>query len=463
MKNIYDLYKKDIIINDIKTNSKEVSLNDAFVCISGVSEDRHKFINEAIDNGANFLVVSKKVSVKVPFIKVKNVDKELIRFLKYIYQDYNKINLIGVTGTDGKTTTASIIKDMLDNASYIGTNGIISNCINTNLNNTTPSIEIIYKYLNELYNKNIKYVSIETSSEGLLRNRLKGLKFKRAILTNITEDHLNVHKTMDNYVNCKRKLFNMLSKDGIAILNRDDSYYNLFKNIKRKKLTYGKNKYSNLRIIDYNLSDNNTYIKYKYKGIEFDIISPLLGEFNIYNLSAAILTLLSLGIDIDTIKKRIKRIKTPNGRVEFLYYKQNYKIVIDYAHTENGIKNILTYLNKIKKNRIISVSGSAGGREKEKRSKMGKVLQELSDIVIYTMDDPREEQVIDIINMMIDKSRNNYFIEEDREKAINKALDLAKENDIVVILGKGRDNYMAIKDKKVKYSDIDVIEKYFKL
>lgn len=461
MKNLYNLYKKNINIKDVKTNSKEITNNDLFACIKGVEEDRHKYIDEAINNGASLLIVSKQGNYNIPFVKVKNVEKELVRVLKYVYNDYSKINLIGVTGTDGKTTTATIIKYLLDDCSYIGTNGIISKSINEDLNNTTPSIEKTYYYLDKLAKDKTKYVSIEASSEGLLHKRLNGLLFKRAIITNITEDHLNVHKTIENYINCKKLLFKQLDKDGAAILNRDDKYYDKFKSIKRKKYTYGFNRYSTLRIIDYKLNSDSTIIKYKYNKKYYVIKSPLLGLFNIYNLSAAILTMLSLNYNFDYINKKIKNIKTIKGRVEFLNYNTNYKIVIDYAHTENGIKEILTYLNSIKKGRIITVTGAAGGREKENRKKKGIVLQSLSDLVIYTMDDPRYEKVSDIINMMIDNNRSNYVIEEKREVAISKALSMAGKDDIVAILGKGRDTYMAIEDKKVYYSDIDVINKYF--
>jgi len=296
----------------------------------------------------------------------------------------------------------------------------------------------------------------------MMHKRLGKLEFKRAILTNFTEDHLNVHKTLENYLKCKRKVFKQISKDGIAILNKDDEYYKKFKaSCRCKTLSYGKSKYSRLRILSFKEYSNKTEIKYRYKGKVFEINSPLLGEFTVYNLSAAILTLLSMGYKVSTIRKKVYNIKVPFGRCEFLDYKTPYKIVIDYAHTTNGIKNILTYLNKIKRGKIITVSGSAGGREKEKRKWMGKALQELSDIVIYTEDDPRYEKPGEIINDLIDKSKTNYITIINREKAILKALSLAKNNDIVAILGKGRDNYMAIKDKKVFYSDIHVLDKYF--
>ena len=460
MRNLKDLYSYDIDINDIKTNSKEVNKNDMFVCVNG-NVDRHLYIDEAIRNGAKFLVVSKKGNYKIPFKLVKNANKELFYILNNFYPDASKVNLIGVTGTDGKTTTSTLIKDLLDSCGYVGTNGVEGKKIKDTTDNTTPLIEKTYKYLDNLYKEGNKYVAIEASSEGLLTKRLDGLKFKRAILTNITEDHLNVHKTIGNYIKCKMLLFKKLDKDGVAILNKDDKYYDKFKKIKVKKITYGKSKYSNLRIIKYQLKENETIIEYKYKNKKYVISSKLKGEFNVYNLSAAIATLLSLNYSFDEIIKRIERIRIPSGRCEFLNYSKEFKIVVDYAHTANGINSILEYLNRIKKNRIITVTGAAGGREKENRKEKGLILQEYSSYVIYTMDDPRYEKPEDIINDMIDKNKNNYEVITDREDAIKEALTIAKKDDIVAILGKGRDNYMAIEDKKIPYSDIEVLDKYF--
>ena len=469
MKNLYDLYCIDIPINDVKTNSLEVLKNDLFVCIKSATEDRHKYINDAIKKGASFLVVSKGSKYNVPYIKVKDSNKELEHIVNTFYSDAKKMNLIAVTGTDGKTTTASILRDLLghDTCGYIGTNGINGKFIKTSSNNTTPVLETTYKYLDKFYKEGLKYAQQYIPdliiSDGMLYNRLKNLSFKIGIFTNFTEDHLNVHKTIKNYLKCKRKVFNKIDKDGYAVLNMDDPYYKkIRRSSKGKVLTYGKNKYSTLRILSISEYNFKTRIIYRYNKEKYIVDSPLLGEFNVYNLSASILALLAINYNFNEIRKRILKIKVPMGRCEFLNYNTNYKILIDYAHTENGIKNILTYLNKIKKNRIITVVGSAGGREKEKRKKMGEVSQKLSDLVIYTMDDPRYENVIDIINDLIDKRKSNYIIEQNRKKAINKALSIAKKDDIVAILGKGRDNYMAIKDKKIFYSDILVLDDYFK-
>ena len=352
---------------------------------------------------------------------------------------------------------------MLDSCGYIGTNGVCSKDKIISTSNTTPEINKTYKYLDLFVKDDLKYSTMEISSEALLLDRVNTLKLDVAVLTNITEDHLNVHKTIKNYIDSKIKIFSILKKNAVAILNRDDLHYEYVrKYIKNKVLTFGKNKDSDLQLLNIKENANNTVFTFKYLNNIYTLKTSLRGEYNIYNLCAAILSMLALDYSVEETLKRVPNIKTVNGRCEFLEYGQNYKIVLDYAHTENGLNKILTYLNKIKKNRIITVTGSAGGREKEKRSKMGKTVLELSDLVIFTMDDPRFENVDSIIDDMISNSKkNNYLRIINREEAINKAFDMASKDDIVLIAGKGRDNYMAIGDEKLKYNDFDVINKYF--
>ena len=402
----------------------------------------------------------------IPYVKVKNTRKELLNLLNYFYDKAKLMDLIVTVGTDGKTTTSMIIRDMLgvDNCGYIGTNGIKGYFLNKQGSNTTLPIEKFYKYLDIFYKENLKYASCELSSEGILTKRMEDFKFKVCIFTNFKSDHLDVHKTRKNYLKCKRCAFNNIRSDGFAILNMDDPMYKKFRvSSKGVKLSYGFNKRSTLRVVSYKLLSDKTVICYRYKKKKFTVLSPLLGVFNIYNLSAAILTLLSLGYSENDVIKRVSNIKIPLGRCEFLNYNSDFKVFLDYAHTPNAIKEVLTFLNQIKKGRIITVSGSAGNRDKEKRPKMGRVLQTLSDYVVYTMDDPRFEKPVDIAREMIYKEKNNYTYIENRKKAITYALDLARKDDIVAILGKGRDNYMAIKDKKVFYSDIFVLDDYFKM
>lgn len=466
MKKLNELYdcNYDVTIKDIKLNSKEVSPGDLFVCTKGSIVDRHDFIDEAIKNGASAIIVEKGENYKIPFIKVSNINKELGPLSKRFYDDPLKnIKLIGITGTDGKTTTASIIRNMIgnDKCGYIGTNGVYSKLKIAQESNTTLEINKTYKYLDKFLHDDLKYASIEISSEALLYNRVDTLKLDVAILTNITEDHLDVHKTIDNYIESKKKIFDLLKKDGIAILNRDDMYFNkISDSIHSKILTYGKSKYADLNIIDIREYETGTIFTFNYKDTLYRVISPLIGIFNVYNVCSSLLCLIHFGYTMDDAIEKITLIESVAGRCECFKSSKGFNIVLDYAHTENALNNILTYLNKVKKGKIITVTGSAGGREKQKRIKMGNVVLQKSDFVIFTMDDPRYESVDDIIDDMIgDTKYTNFKRINDRKLAIKYAFSLANENDIILVAGKGRDNYMAVNDKYIEYSDYDEIMK----
>ena len=307
---------------------------------------------------------------------------------------------------------------------------------------------------------------MEVSSEALLHNRCEGLLFDRAILTNITGDHLNVHKNFQNYLESKLNLFIKLKENGIAIINIDDKNSNkaidILKQNNKKYITYATNKKADFYIKDIKEYNDKTIYKLIYNKKEYKITSPLLGIYNAYNLTAAIAILTTYNYKISDIINNIYNIKEIPGRTNIMYDKE-YKVILDYAHTINATKNILEYANKIKKTKIITVVGCAGGREHEKRPKLGKIITDLSDYVIFTTDDPRYEKVTDIIKDItknIDK--NNFKTIINRKRAIKYAINNAKENDIVLILGKGIDNYMAIKNKYKKYCDKDVIEKILK-
>lgn len=469
LKKLSELYNCEFndVITGISINSKQIKKGDLFVCIKGIAADRHDYIDEAIQNGASALIVSKEGNYKVPHILVEDTNKELGLVSKKFYDNpLNKLKLIGVTGTDGKTTTASILRNMIgnDNCGYIGSIGVY--CKNEKLNevNTTPEIHKVYEYLDKFSKNDLSFATMEISSESLLHNRTNTLELDVAILTNITEDHLNVHKTMENYIESKEKIFSLLKSDGTAILNIDDKHFDrIRKNIKNKVLTYGKSINADLVIIEIKEFETGTIFTFSYQENLYKVISPLLGEFNVYNLCASILSLVALGSSVSDAIEKVMNLEQVSGRCEYLNFGQNYKIVLDYAHTPNGLKSILSFLNKIKTKKIITVTGSAGGREKEKRSEMGKNVLELSDLVIFTMDDPRNEDVNDIIDDMIRDSENTNFIRIiDRKSAIEKAFEIAEEDDIVLVVGKGRDNYMAINNQYVKYCDYDTIEEIMK-
>lgn len=468
MKKLSELYqtKEDVMIKGIKMNSKEIEKGDLFVATQGVVADRHDFIDDAIKNGASAVVVSKDIKNKsVPIIKVENTNKELVKVSAKFYDHPEKdLFIIGVTGTNGKTTVAKILYDMIgDEAAYLGSLGAIWKNKRENLINTTPDSDKLFKYFRKFVDDGCKILIMEAASEAFYRKRLEGIDFDISIMTNITGDHLNIHKTMGNYVSCKGQLFSKTKKEGLCILNIDDKYFeDMKKRSNAKVLTYGK-KPSDVEIINTKLDEENIYLEVLVNRKKEQFYLPLPGEYNAYNFACCILVMLNLGYSIEDIKIRVKNIKTIEGRNEFIDKGQNFKIVLDYAHTPDALKNILSYLNKIKKNRIITVTGSAGGREHEKRPAMGKIVLEMSDYVIFTMDDPRYEDPNDIIDDLLKESANtNYERIIDRKEAIHKAFNIAKKGDIVLIAGKARDNYMAIEDKYLPYNDYDVILDYFK-
>lgn len=468
MKRLNELYDcpYDIEIKDVKINSKQVQPGDIFVCTMGVTADRHDFIDEAIENGASAVVVSKEVGKKnVPIIKVKNTNKELFYIAGKLYDfPQKKLEMIGITGTNGKTSVAEILYQLIgDTCAYLGTNGKKYKNHNEMIRNTTPDVDRLYKYFKEYLDHGCTTVVMEASSEAMYWHRLDDIAYDICILTNITEDHLNIHKTLENYIECKSRLFSLVKENGYSILNSGSKYLEtVLKYAKGHIVTYGFNKEDDLYIEGYK-EGKTLDITFIYKQQKYLVKSPLLGTFNVLNVAASILACICRGIPIEEIIKKVENLHQIEGRFELLDFHQNYTLILDYAHTTDAFQNILSYLNKIKKNRIITLTGSAGGREKQKRPEMGQTVLENSDFVIFTMDDPRYESVSDIIDDLVSTShKKNYIRIENRSQAIRYALDMAEKDDIVLIAGKGRDNYMAVEDKYLPYNDYEEIEKYFK-
>ena len=459
-----DLYNidSDVEIKSVEINSKNCKEGDIFVCVSGATADRHDFIDDAISNGASAVVVSKEVGEKkVPIIKVDDTDDELPKLCQKVYDYPNqKLKMIGVTGTDGKTSVSTIIQTLLgdDICGYIGTNGISSKNVKEDNPNTTPAPNLLYKVLNKFYETGSKYASIEASSEAFFNGRLKYLEFDAAILTNVTSEHLNTHGTFENYLDCKLNLFRQTKEDGICVINKDDEHYKDFVEASNGRVvTYGKDSDNELVIENFDIYPDHTDINFKYRDESIFIKSPMLGDFNVYNLAAAFLTLLELGINRDHIMNNISNINV-NGRLAMIDTHSNYYVMVDYAHTPNGIYNLLNFVKTLKLNSSIVVIGQAGERDAYKRPEVGKVVLENADYAIFTYEDPRSEDPAaiceDIVRDIKDKYQN-YEIVIDRKEAINKAINMAKENDIVLILGKGNETYQKLKDKVIHFNDIE--------
>lgn len=467
MKRLNEFYNcpYDVEITGVKINSKQVEPGDIFVCTMGVTADRHDFIDEAIANGASAIVVSKNIEKKeVPVIRVANTNKELFYIAGKLYDFPQKeLEMIGVTGTNGKTSIAEILYQLIgEDCAYLGTNGKKCKDYSEMIRNTTPDVDRLYMYFRDFLNHGCKSLVMEASSEAMYWHRLDDIKYDMCILTNITEDHLNIHKTLENYIECKSRLFSLVKDDGYSILNSGSAYLEeVLKYAKGHIVTYGFKEEDDLYIKCY--KENKTLdITFVYKGKEYLVKSPLLGVFNVINIGAAILVCLCRGEKIEEVIKKVENLHQIEGRFEILDFKQEYTLILDYAHTTDAFNHILGYLNQIKKKRIITLTGSAGGREKQKRPAMGKTVLDQSDFVIFTMDDPRYENVSDIIDDLVSESnKDNYIRIEDRKEAIQYALDIAEKDDIVLIAGKGRDNYMAVEDQYLPYNDYEEICKYF--
>ena len=460
MKNIKDLIKTDldIDISSVETNSKCVIQGSLFVAVNGFFINHEEFIDDAIGRGASCIIVSEDYDkdISIPYIKVKNVNDVLFSILDKFYDNiFSKFYIVGIAGTDGKTTSAIIASKITDSA-YIGTNGIYYKNYKFSTNNTTPDTVSLYKSFDKLYKLGARRVIMEVSSEALLHDRCHSINFDIACLTNVSEDHLNIHKTLDNYIKCKESLFKKVKENGFSILNSDSKYFDRFMSVSKGTIiTYGENN-SDYNISNIDLNNNSFTISNKY-----NIKSNLPFKYNMYNICLAFIIGILLKNNPNKLISSISKIKSIDGRTETLNFGQDYTIILDYAHTLNAIKNlVLSVKDKYKK--VFVITGAAGGREKEKRCKIGDFLLSNTYLTIFTMDDPRFESVDSIIDDMISRSTSkNYLRINDRKDAIYKGLSLCKKSDVILIIGKGRDNYMYIEDKKIPYSDYDVIKNYF--
>lgn len=471
MKKLSELYNcnNDVLISDIKINSKEVKKGDLFVCTKGVTADRHDFVDDAVKNGASAIVASRKINTTVPVIMVEDTNKELPLLCSRFY-DYpeEKLKMYAVTGTDGKTSVATIVQYLLgsNNCGYMGTNGRSCYKFNKETSNTTVDSDKLYKYLNDFLEAGCKEVMMEASSEAFFRGRLTNIMYDIGAITNVTREHLNIHGTFENYLNCKCQLFKQIKKNGYAILNKDDEYYtDIRKSCNCDNIyTYGKEENNTLQIVNFEIFPNKTKIIYKYNNKTYNVESPLLGEFNVYNLACGLLVAIASGRTLEEVIPNIASINV-SGRLDILpNIGQKFTVMVDYAHTPNGISNLLSFVKTLNINRSIVVIGAAGERDFLKRPIMGKTVVDNASYAIFTYEDPRSEDPIDIINMMtkdiIDKSRFEVVV--DRSLAIKRAIDIAKDNDIVLILGKGNETYEKLKTGTIYFNDIEEATKYLK-
>ena len=448
---------------NIKTNSKLVKKGDTFIAIKGINRDGHNYIEDAIKNGATS-IICEHGSYSVNTVVVPDTSKFLREYLYTNYYDKIKnLHLIGMTGTNGKTTTCYLMYQALrklnKKCGYIGTIGFYIDKKIKDLDNTTPEIQDIYEMLLECAENNCEYVVMEVSSHALALGRVDNLVFDYAIFSNLTDDHLDFHKTFENYIEAKKQLFTMVKKEGASIINVDDPNYDKIVNKDCRNLFFGF-KDSEYRILNYEYINYKTKFSVIINGKEEEFVIKLLGKYNIHNMMGVIIILNDLKVDIEKIKEIVSELNYPPGRMDTIKYNDSL-IIVDYAHTPDAVLNVISCVKEYAKGKIYTIVGCGGNREKTKRPLMAKCATDLSDYVIITNDNPRFEDPKEIINDMIEGLNNtNYEICEDRVKAIHKGIDLLHSNDVLLILGKGHEDYQIIGDVKHHHDDKESVLEY---
>ncbi|MBI4711886.1 MAG: UDP-N-acetylmuramoyl-L-alanyl-D-glutamate--2,6-diaminopimelate ligase [Planctomycetes bacterium] len=460
---------QNIDIGGISYDSRQVKKDDIFVAISGNKTDGHKYIADALHRGAVALVTQHKLNLfpLIPQIVTSDTRQALAMLSSYFYnQPSSKINVIGVTGTNGKSTVTYLIKSILEaNGEKVGLLGTIQYVIGARqipAPVTTPESYELQGYFNEMRQMGLNYAVMEVSSHSLVQNRIYGTMFRRAVFTNLTRDHLDFHKTMARYRQAKSILFRRLPEDACAILNADDSASRYFERHTRAKIIrYGLvMPGTDVSAVISRMSLNGSDMVLRSASGAIPVHTPLIGRHNVYNILAAAAAGISLEIPLEEIKHGIEAVKGVRGRLETVATGRDFSVVIDYAHTDDALHNVMAALKPIVKGRLIVVFGCGGDRDRGKRPLMGKIVEKLASIFIITSDNPRTEDplsIIDDIKAGLRKKKSpSCYVEPDRYEAIKKAILMAKPNDLVLIAGKGHETGQIFKDVVKPFDDKQV-------
>lgn len=456
----------------ISFDSRKASNNYAFVAVKGVNSDGHDFIETAILNGATTVVCEKmplNVLPNICYIQVKNTSIALgIISSNFFDNPSSKLKIIGVTGTNGKTTIVTLLHSLFMSLGY--PTGMLSTIVNKIENreipatHTTPDPVSINRLLNDMVIAGCEFAFMEVSSHSVVQNRIAGLNFLGGIFTNITHDHLDYHKTFKEYIKAKKKFFDDLTDNAFAIINSDDRNAQVMvQNTRAAIYTYGLKNMTDFKGVI--LENELEGVKIKINNHE--LFSLLIGEFNAYNLLAVYGTSILLGLDEEEVLKALSTLKGAEGRFEILRAKNGVTGIIDYAHTPDALKNVLKTIQKLRKGneQVITVVGAGGDRDKKKRPIMASVAAKYSDRLILTSDNPRSENPESILKDMMGgldvMEKKKALIISNRKEAIKAAWQFASHNDIILIAGKGHEKYQEIKGVKYPFDDKEILVKLF--
>ena len=463
-----------ITVSSIAIDSRKVEKDSVFVAINGVQSNGHLFIDKAIEAGAVAIVCETIPSVlidNITYIEVKDASEAVALMAHQFYgEPSRKVKLVGVTGTNGKTTIATLLFKLFNQLGY--SCGLISTVQNQIGNiiipatHTTPDAVSLNKLLAEMVNEGCTHVFMECSSHAIHQKRIAGLQFTGALFSNITHDHLDYHKTFDEYIKVKKKFFDDLPSTAFAITNADDKRgMVMLQNTNAKKYAYSLKTMADFKgkILDNALTGLQMIVN------EIEVHFRLIGEFNAYNLMAVYGAAICLGEDKYQVLTALSMLTGAEGRFDYIVSNQQIIGIIDYAHTPDALENVLSTIKKLRKGyeQIITVVGCGGDRDKTKRPIMAQTACNLSDKVILTSDNPRSEEIADILKDMetgLDSAAKRKYISiADRKEAIKTAVSLAKEEDIILVAGKGHEKYQDIKGTKYPFDDKAVLLEVFEM
>jgi UDP-N-acetylmuramoyl-L-alanyl-D-glutamate--2,6-diaminopimelate ligase len=470
----------DVEISHIRYDSRLVGYGDIFVAIPGTRSDGHCYIDMAINNGAKVVVMEDNAVLPDSYFMHTGVVKVVVPNSRvalaqvsanYYRHPAKQLTVVGITGTNGKTTTATLVKAVLESdgslAGLIGTIDYVIGNEKYMATHTTPESLELNELLGRMVEHNCRSVAMEVSSHALHQHRVEGIDFKVAVFTNLTQDHLDYHNTMEEYFTAKAILFRELSSSSWAVVNLDDPYgHRLLGETRAKTLTYAISGQADVVAGSMSLSMRGTKVEILHRGERTVIDSPLIGRFNVSNILAAFGAGVALGLEKGSIQKAVQNVARVNGRFEPILSRQGWTVIIDYAHTPDALQKTLTAISDISEGKaggkIITVFGCGGNRDRTKRPKMGRIATELSDITIITSDNPRNEDPEQIIRETAAGTMPNRttITEVDRERAIVEALGRAHPGDVVLIAGKGHEDYQIVGDRKIHFSDREVVERF---
>ena len=461
----------EIEITKVCYDSRKAEEGCVFVCVVGFETDGHKYIESAIEKGAKAIVVQNgselpEISQSITVAYSPDTRKMLAAMAANFFDHpEKKLKMIGVTGTNGKTTVTTLIKSVLEfekkNVGLIGTNANYINGKVIETERTTPESYDLYELLNEMVNEGVEYVIMEVSSHSLDLDRVYGINFAVGAFTNLTQDHLDFHKTMENYKEAKKKLF---SVSDVAVINTDDSAGKEYsESAVCPVMSYSIGNDATFSASDIKISARGVIFDMTYEGKSHKVRLGIPGRFSVYNALCALSCIVALGISVERAIEALTFAKGVMGRCETVYTNTDYTVIIDYAHTPDGLENIISTVKEFCDGRVITLFGCGGDRDRTKRPIMGRIASELSDYCIVTSDNPRTEAPAEIINdIMVGVKENecDYKVIENRREAIGYALSFAQRGDCIILAGKGHETYQIIGKTKNHFDEREVIKEF---